>query len=425
MQILHGNDRLWAETFASFNILAPRGSATKCPAARVPPQTVCAGARTARLGIMPADPVRTGAYGQTARFMNAKILERYLLREAGASWLAVTLVLLVIMLSTRFARFLAQAAAGELPRELLFQVVALSSLQYLVILTPISLLLAIMLALGRLYRDNEITAMTACGVSQGELYRPFIVLGILVALLTAWLAFAAGPWAGRTADYRVKNAARFIQFNPFEAGRFKEVAGAGAVFYTEQVRNNGTELETVFARVRDTNGESVVVARSGSSQLDPQTGERLVTLSEGYRYSGQPGSAAFDVVRFAGFSTRVPPPDFIYISAKRKLMPTADLLRSDDLQDRAELAWRIAAPVSVLILALLAVPLAHTGPRQGRYGKLMFGVLVYLIYSQLMGLGQVWVARGVVSPQMGLWWVHALVLSGALWLIVRRRGGLR
>ena len=119
--------------------------------------------------------------------MRQTILDRYLLREAGASWLAVTFVLLAIMLSTRFARYLAQAAAGELPRELLFKVAALSSLQYLVILIPVSLMLAIMLSLGRLYRDSEIAAMMGCGVGLGALYRPFIVLGGALALMTAAL----------------------------------------------------------------------------------------------------------------------------------------------------------------------------------------------------------------------------------------------
>jgi lipopolysaccharide export system permease protein len=109
--------------------------------------------------------------------MKLGILDRYLLREAGGAWLAVTLVLLSIMLATRFARFLGEAATGILPRELLFKVVALSSLQYLVILIPVSLLLAIMLAMGRLYKDSEIAAMSGCGVSMKQLYRPFMGLG--------------------------------------------------------------------------------------------------------------------------------------------------------------------------------------------------------------------------------------------------------
>src|ERR1041385_3865145 len=99
------------------------------------------------------------------------ILQRYLLREAAGAWVAVTLVLLSIMLATRFARYLAVAASGKLPKELLLEVVGLSSLQYLMILIPVSLLLAIMLSLGRLYKDQEMTSMMACGAGSWRFYR--------------------------------------------------------------------------------------------------------------------------------------------------------------------------------------------------------------------------------------------------------------
>ncbi len=352
--------------------------------------------------------------------MRLSILDRYLLREAGTSWLAVTVVLLAIMLSTRFARFLAQAAAGELPRELLFKVVALSSLQYLVILIPVSLMLAIMLSLGRLYRDNEVAAMMGCGVGLGALYRPFFLLGVALALLTAALSFQIGPWAGRTADYLVKNAARVIQFNPFEEGRFKSVMNGRAVFYTERMSADGSELGAVIAQVVEKEGVGFLTARSGTQSTDPVSGERTVVLRKGYRYHGEPGAADFDVMQFDAFTTRVSPPEFLYVSAKRRLLPTAQLLASEDLRDHAEFAWRLSAPISVLILTLLAVPLAHVAPREGRYGKVAIGVLAYLLYSQLLGLGQAWIAKGMVPSALGLWWVHAAILAWALWLVARR-----
>ncbi len=356
--------------------------------------------------------------------MNQGILHRYLFREAGAAWLAVTLILLVIMLSTRFARFLAQAAAGELPRELLFQVAALSSLQYLVILIPVSLLLAIMLALGRLYKDSEVAAMTGSGVGLWRLYQPFLSLGVWLALLTAALAFQVGPWAGRTADYLVKNAARYIQLNPFEEGHFKEIGGGRAVVYTAAV-DSGGRMSTVVAQLQEASGTSFVTARSGEQAVDPTSGERTVVLRDGWRYQGVAGSAAFDVTRFDTLTTHISPPEFVYFNGKRKIQPTFALLASDDPLDRAELQWRLSAPISVLVLALLAVPLSHIRPRQGRYGKLVLGIIAYLIYSQLMGLGQAWVAKGKVPVGVGLWWVHALMLGAALWLVAIRQSLFR
>ncbi|WP_420464832.1 LPS export ABC transporter permease LptF [Panacagrimonas sp.] len=349
-------------------------------------------------------------------------LDRYLLRETLAATLAVTLVLLAIMLSARFARFLAAVATGDLPRDLLALVVGLSSLQYLVLLLPAALLLAVMLTLGRLYKDSEIAAMMGCGVSLGGLYRPFLGLSVLMAIITAWLAFDAGPWAGRQVDFISKDARRLVQYTPFEPGRFREVGGGRAVFYTEQLDATGEKLTTVFARIQEDDSESVVIASEGRQVIDTQTGERHVTLYGGWRYAGTPGQASFEVVRFEEFETRITPPDFVYASSKRKLSTTADLWASDDPEDQAELAWRVAAPVSVLVLGLLAVPLAHLRPRQGRYGKLVIGIVLYLLYSNLLGLGQAWIAKGQVPPWIGLWWVHLLFGAGALWLFARRQG---
>ncbi len=352
--------------------------------------------------------------------MNGTTLDRYLLREAAASWFAVTLVLLLIMLSVRFASLLGDAAAGELPRDLLFKVVGLSSLQYLVILVPVSLLLGIMLTLGRLYKDNEIAAMTGCGVSLLRLYRPFLLLGGLLSLFTALLAFQVGPWAGRTGDYVVKDARRLIQYLPFEPGRFKKVADGRGVFYTAEMDRDREKLSTVFAQIETSKGLSIIVANEGRQALNTTNGDREITLYGGWRYDGDAEGVVSDIVEFDEFTTRVTPPQFIYTGGRRRVASTESLWGSKNPQDRAELHWRLAAPISVFLLTLLAVPLSHVGPREGRYGKVALGVIVYLVYSNLIGLGQSWIAKGRLSDAMGLWWLHALVLATAVFLIGRR-----
>lgn len=353
--------------------------------------------------------------------MNRRILDRYLLREVLAAWAAVTFILLAIMVATRFASVLGVAAKGELPKELLLNVAMLSSLRYLVILIPVSLLLAIMLSLGRLYSDNEIAAMTACGSGLDRLYRPFLGLAAALTLLTASLSFSIGPWAGRQADFLVKDAKRLVQFTPFESGQFKTVGGGRAVFYTDSISADGLTLGRVFAELEESRGASVVVAAGGTQQIDALTGERVVRLHDGHRYLGTPGMADYDVVRFASLTLRLSPPPFSYINNQRKLKATSALWGSDNAEDQAELHFRIAAPVSVLLLALLAVPLAHLKPRQGRYSKIVFGILVYLVYTNLLGVGQAWIGKGQIPPAIGLWWAHGLMLAAAIWMIRRRQ----
>ena len=99
-----------------------------------------------------------------------RILDRYIFREIASTWLGVTVVLLLILLTNQFARVLGDVAKGKLPKDAAFDVIGLSAAQYLTILIPIGLFLAVMLALGRLYRDSELPAMMACRVGPSGIY---------------------------------------------------------------------------------------------------------------------------------------------------------------------------------------------------------------------------------------------------------------
>jgi lipopolysaccharide export system permease protein len=354
--------------------------------------------------------------------MPAGILARYLFREGALNWLAVTMVLLLVMLATRFVRFLGAAAAGDIPPDLVFQVVALSGLQYLMVIAPISLLIGVMLALGRLYKDQEISAATACGVGLRAIVLPFAGLGVIAALLTSALAFDIGPRAGRTVDYLVKAAREQISYAPFESGRFTSLSAGRAVFYSGRADSGAGSFEQVFIRVDEPGYEGLITARAGSQRVDTTTGEREIVLTEGHRYGGEPGGLAWDITQFARFTMRVMPPDVIYVPSKTKIDRTRTLIERGDDEAWAELHWRISAPIAVLLMVLIAVPLSHVGPRQGRYSKVILGLLVYLVYANLLGLGQAWIAGGRISPVVGLWWVHAAALIFGLILLARRAG---
>ena len=356
--------------------------------------------------------------------MRLGILGRYLLREATGALAAVAVVLLAIMISAQFARYLAQAAGGTLPKDLLLSVVALTSLQYLMILIPFSALLAVMLTLGRLYKDQEIAAMNGCGVGGGHLYRPFLLLAVGMALLAGAFSFQVGPWAGRQADFLLKDGKWLVQFNPFEAGHFKEVADGRAVFYTDSVEADGKEIGLVFGELRDEGGVSVLTARSGHYTQDAD-GSRNLVLEDGWRYQGEAGQGSYDIAHYQTLSSRILLPEFVYKTEARKVRPTSDLLASDDPADRAEWHWRLASPISVFLMILIAVPLSHIAPRQGRYGKLVIGILVYLLYSNLLTFGQTYLAKGKLPEVMGLWWIHAMAAALALALIARREGWWR
>ncbi|HWP94445.1 MAG TPA: LPS export ABC transporter permease LptF [Gammaproteobacteria bacterium] len=350
------------------------------------------------------------------------ILGRYLFREALQTWAAVTGVLFLILLSVRFARFLGDAAAGELPGDVVLTLLALSSFNYLTVLIPLGLFLGIMFAFGRLYRDSEMAAMMACGIGPRELYVPLLALaGLLVCVLLALTLFV-DPWAARRADIVRKNAQLDIEAKAFESGRFQGSSDGKEVFYAERVEEKGRLLYNVFLQSYGEQEVVVVVAKRGMQNVAEDTGRRQIVLEDGYRYHGVPGQADFRIIRFAQHSMLFDQAEPAYQINSPKFMSTAALLDSDDPQAVAELQWRFSTPLLALVLTLIAVPLARSNPREGRYGRLIAAVLVYVVYSNLLAVSRIWLERGTVPDSVGLWWVHGAFTFGALVLLFRQNG---
>jgi lipopolysaccharide export system permease protein len=347
-----------------------------------------------------------------------RILDRYILREVTLTWFAVTGVLLVILVSNQLARVLERAAESRFPREVILALIGFTSLENLAVLVPVGLLLAIVLAFGRLYHESEMSAVHACGVSVLRLYVPVLSLTIVLAGLLAWLALVMTPHAAQRVQELRGTALRDAQFGNLEPGRFRTVGGAGVVFYAAAVENDGT-LRDVFVKRNVGDRIEIAVARSARHYVSQNGLLHTLVLEQGRRYEGVPGSQAFRITVFEEHGIPVRLPEAADIASDVELKSTGALLASSDPADRAELQWRLSIPLMAFVLTLLAVPLARLRPRQGRYARIGLAILLYFIYSNLLAAARVWVAKGVVSEALGLWWVHAALVGLALLALFR------
>ncbi len=328
--------------------------------------------------------------------------------------------MLLILVSNSFARYLGQAAAGTLPGGAVLSLVGLASLKYLLIVVPVGLFFGIMLALGRLYNDSEMTAMRACGIASWNLYRPIMLFAVMLTIGLTVLSLEVSPWVATTTSKVRQHAKSEARFTHFEAGRFKS-AGDNGIFYARAIGSGGT-LKHIFAASREPDGERIVVADSGIEQAAKRGTGTLMVLRHGYRYEGTPGKADFRIARFKRYGVRIHPGGSARATRDIDQKPSAELWAMPGAKARAELEWRIAIPVSALVLAFLAVPLARTQPRQGRYGRLFAAILVYIIYSNVLGVARVWVERRIgPGVSLGLWWVPAIGVAAALVMLWRQR----
>lgn len=346
-------------------------------------------------------------------------IDRYVLREVAGSLGGVTAVLLAILVSYQLARILGVAAERGFPHDIVFALIGLTTLENLMVLVPIAMLLGVMLALGRLYHESEMTAVRGCGIGPGRLYLPVFALALPIAALLAWLAFVVGPAAHDGAEQLRGRGMRDAQFGMLEPGKFRTYAGGQAVFYAEQLGEGG-RLENVF--VQRLAGDRVEVATAAWAEHRVLDGgsTQLVVLYDGERVEGVPGQPGFRRIRFVehGIPVVVPAPDAGRAGPERK--PTSALIGSAETADIAELQRRVSMPLMVLVLAVVAVPLSALRPREGRYARVALAILLYFVYSNLLSAAQVWIEKGQLPPWVGGWWVHALVAMLGLALMLRQ-----
>ncbi len=352
------------------------------------------------------------------------IIQRYLLREILRSSLATTLVLFVILMSNTLGSLLSDIAEGELPGAALWPALIGQAVSLLSMLLPLGLFLGIVFAFGRLYKDHELVALQACGFGYDGLYRAVMGVALPAALLTALISLWAGPEALRYAKGMVdanRDVNRFEQLRP---GHFNSLEGGKLVFYMQSLSADRRRIEGVIVGDRRSGRESMELAREGSTRMDPRTGDVFLELGEGRRYEGRPGRQDYRIIEYERHGILLKKKKLrqrgLYVDEKS----TAQLLDSPRSEDRAELWWRIALPVTLLVLAFLATPLAWISPRQGRYGKVGLAVLSFIVYLNLLGLSRSALETGRLPLWLNYWWVHALFVVFALWLLGRRTGGL-
>ncbi|MDH4555217.1 LPS export ABC transporter permease LptF [Pseudomonas sp. BN417] len=351
------------------------------------------------------------------------IVFRYLSREVLVTLSAVSAVLLVIIMSGRFIKYLAQAAQGVLDPGVLFMIMGFRIPGFLQLILPLGLFLGFLLAYGRLYLDSEMTVLTATGMSQQRLMAYSLAPALLVALAVAWLSLGLAPQGVSQVARILNEQDALTEFDTLVPGRFQAMKGGDRVTYSETLSSDRGELAGVFISERRISrqdgkdrGVGVLVAEKGRQHIQPD-GSRYLILQNGYRYDGNPGKADYRIIHYETYGVLLPKPEISSEIGEREAVPTSELIGSTDPRYQAELQWRLSIPLLVFIVTLLAVPLSRVNPRQGRFLKLLPAILLYMAYLSMLIAARGQLDKGRIPMAVGLWWVHGLFLAVGLLLL--------
>ncbi|MDQ7990372.1 MAG: LPS export ABC transporter permease LptF [Candidatus Dactylopiibacterium sp.] len=337
------------------------------------------------------------------------IFRRAAVREFASTAAGIFVALFFILVTVILVRLLSQAAGGRLPADAVLALIGFSTLNHLPVVLALSVFIAILMSITRSYRDSEMVVWFSSGLSLTAWLRPVLQFTLPIVALVAVLSLVLSPWAqGKALEYRKRLETR-DEVSRVAPGAFRESSGAQRVFFVEAVDRDSGLVRNVFINQVQDGKQSLTVAAEGRVET-ASSGDRFVVLNRGYRYEGEPGSAEFRVTQFERYDVRIEPKEIGVIEMTPRTQTTLQLMLLTTEANRGELAWRFGIPLATLLLALLAVPLAFVNPRAGRANNLIFAVLAFSIYFNLLGVSQAWIAKGKVDLLVGAGAVHGAML---------------
>ena len=351
--------------------------------------------------------------------MRLQTIDRYLLRELLAALGGASAVLLLVTVGAALSEVLDKIARGKIPAGLLMSQIGLRAVGGLTLLLPLAAFLAVLLAYGRLYRDSEMSVLAAAGLPARALLRPLALVALPLTALLAALSLWLAPAALRLSDDMIESANRSLLVAGLESGSFTPLPGRPGVIYVGEVDATGSRFKNVFLYLERKQSFDIVTAQTGELYQDHDGKERYLRLEQGYRVEGEIGKKDYKTMRFRQNDVRLPDAEGDSGGRAESRTESGELYRSEKASDGAELAWRLGIPLSAAILLVLAFPLARSRPREPRYGRALLAFAGYVVYFDLLALSRGWVAQSSLSPKLGLWWVHALVLVIAVLMIWR------
>ncbi|SSY84867.1 Lipopolysaccharide export system permease protein lptF [Aggregatibacter actinomycetemcomitans] len=311
------------------------------------------------------------------------ILTRYLTKEIFKSQIAILFILLLIFFCQQLVRVLGSAANGKVPADLVFSLLGLGMPTMAQLMLPLCLFIAILLTLGRLYAESEITVMRACGVGQPILVKVVLLLSLLTSGVAAYNALWLTPWAIHKQTEIVEDAKANPNVGALSAGQFVSANNSDFVLFIDDIQNNQINNVYVFqTQPRGQSKPSVIVAEKGELKALPN-GDQVLNLQNSERFEGTAALPDFRITHFDEYQAYLGHKAVNDDSAETEELSLSQLLNTKTPAAKTEFHWRLTLILAVPIMALLAVPLSRVNPRQGRFAKVLPALLLYLIYFLL------------------------------------------
>lgn len=345
-------------------------------------------------------------------------LFRYLAKEVLVSTMAVSFILLLIISSGRFVSYLGRAADGKMTFEFLFLILGFHIPSFLQIIIPLSFFLSLLLAYGRLYIENEMSILFACGISKAKLMLYTLGIALIATLLNGFISI----WLAPTSSYQSKLAEyeqdQLTVFDFVQPGRFQG-KGFGTTYVAEITPEEGWMKDVFISDTEEKDGKRVPTQTlaANAEQIQLEDGSTYLVFKNGSRFVGTPGNKDYSITKFETYAILLDEKKPLDVEAANT-KPSHVIWDSSDLEEQAEWQWRLSLVIMIPILAIIGTSLSQVNPRQGRFFKMLPAIILMILYLGMLIWGKTALEKGKIPSEIGLWWIHGIFMIIAIILFM-------
>jgi lipopolysaccharide export system permease protein len=341
-------------------------------------------------------------------------------KELARSFGATLVVLITVVMTILLIRTLGQASRGSVSPSDVMLVMGFTVLGQLSTILSLSLFVAVVGVLSRMYRDSEMVIWFSGGQGLVSLLRPLLRFAWPVMAVIAILSLGVWPWANAQIQELKTRYEQRSDIDRIAPGEFQESANGSRVFFIDKDSPDTQMGNNIFIAASNGNKESVTSARS--ARLEIRAGERFALLSQGQRLESTTGQPGLKISEFSEYGTRIGTASGTATEELAvKSRATHELLMQPAIPAyRAELGWRLGLALAALNFVVLGLALASVNPRAGRSGSMVLALFAFVVYYNLMTLGQSWVGAGKLGLPSFMASLHGGTLVLALAILVVR-----
>ncbi|MBA4340855.1 MAG: LPS export ABC transporter permease LptF [Methylibium sp.] len=338
--------------------------------------------------------------------------------ELARSFGVTLVVILTIVVTMMLIRTLGQAAGGNIAPQDVVLLMGYLTLAQLPTMLSLSLFVAVVASLSRMYRESEMQIWFASGIGLSRFVKPVLRFAWPVLTVIVVLVLLVQPWGNRSSAQLKERYEKRSDLSRVAPGQFQSSRDGSRVFFIDRDSEDSRTGRNVFILSQNGKSESVTSAHQG--QIEWIDGERYLVLENGQRNESSASNGSKTMARFARYQLQVDEQSVRSVDAlPPRAMNTLDLIASKQPQHQGQLAWRFGLAVAAVNMVLLGIGMSATNPRRANNWNLLFALLGFVVYFNLINLTQAWVSNGRTSLLQAMLSVHGgafVIALGLMWL---------